>query len=545
MTDPTVKCPKCSTEFKLTESLAGPIIESVKKQYEERIASARAEIAQEEAKKARASLEGDLNSKQQELASLQETLKERDEKLAEAQKAQADLMRQQRELDDQKREMELTIERRILEGAESARALATKQAEETLERKLQEKDGAMKALEKRLTEDLQAKDRDVQAREIALRQQREELGRQKANLDGQVAETLAKERSRIAAEEQQKARQSLSADLDQKTRDLNELQETLARQNDKLAEAQKAQADLLRKQRELDDEKREMELTIEKRIQESLETTHAQARKQAEEELTLKLKEKEHVIGSLQKQIDDLKRRAEQGSQQLQGEVQELELEALLSGQFPTDGIEPVPKGQRGSDVLQRVLTPQGVQCGTILWEAKRTKNWTESWLPKLRDDQREAKADFAILVSRVLPKGIDTFELRDGVWLATPACAIPLAVMMRQSLFELMRAKRSGEGQQTKMEMLYEYLTGPRFRHRVQAVVEKFSEMQGDLEKERRTMTKAWAKREAQIRTVLDSTAGMYGDLQGIAGKTLQEIEGLEMKLLPADGDEVPESDQ
>ena len=151
----------------------------------------------------------------------------------------------------------------------------------------------------------------------------------------------------------------------------------------------------------------------------------------------------------------------------------------------------------------------------------------------KLRDDQRAAKVEIALIISQVLPKGVDTFDYIDGVWIAHPRYAIPVAIMLRQSLIDLASARQLGEGQQTKMDLVYQYLTGSRFRHRIEAIVEKFSDMQGDLDKERRTMTRQWAKREEQIRGVIDATAGMYGDLQGIAGKTLQEIEGLNIPMI------------
>jgi hypothetical protein len=178
-------------------------------------------------------------------------------------------------------------------------------------------------------------------------------------------------------------------------------------------------------------------------------------------------------------------------------------------------------------------MGPSG-SCGTILWESKRTKNWSDGWLAKLRDDQRTAKADVALIVSQTLPKDIETFNLIDGVWVTGHRCAIPVAIALRHSLIELATARQTGEGQQSKMELVYQYLTGPRFRHRIHAIVEKFGDMHEDLQRERKSMTKLWAKREEQIRCVIEATAGMYGDLQGIAGKTLQEIEGLDLKLLP-----------
>jgi len=385
---------------------------------------------------------------------------------------------------------------------------------------------------------LAKKDTDIAKRESTLREREEALAKARASADEEVAEKLKEERTKIAADEARKAKQLLATDLQQKADEITQLQDVLKQRDDKLKEAQKAQADLLRKQRELDDARRELELTVEKRVQEGLSATRDNARKEVEDELNLKVAEKELTITSMKKQIEDLKRKAEQGSQQLQGEVQELELEGILSARFPTDTIEPVPKGEHGGDVLQRVIGPLGQMCGTILWESKRTKNWNDGWLTKLREDQRVAKAEIAIIISRALPKDVETFDFIDNVWVAHPRVAIPVATALRQSLVELGMARQASDGQQTKMEMVYQYLTGPRFRQRVQAIVEAFSSMQDDLARERKAITKQWAKREEQIERVMQATVGMYGDLQGIAGKTLQEIEGLEVRALEAPDD-------
>ena len=419
MIDPAIICPKCKTEIKLTESLAAPLLESARKQYEQRIADKETEVAR---------------------------------------------------------------------------------------------------------------------REAAIREQQTALAKAKEAIDEKVAEKLKTERATIAAEEAKKARTLLAADLETKTKELAELQEVLKQRDEKLGKAQQAQAELIRKQRELDDAKREMELTVEKRVQELLATTREKATREAEDKLRLKVAEREQTIAAMQRQIEELKRKSEQGSQQLQGEVQELELETVLRGRFPRDRVDPVPKGEHGGDVLHRVFGSLPQSCGTILWESKRTKNWSDGWLTKLRDDQRTAKAEFAVIVSQVLPKDVDTFDHVDGVWITGPRTVIPVAIALRYSLIELAMARQASEGQQTKMELIYQYLTGPRFRQRVQAIVEKFTDMHEDLERERKTMTKLWAKREEQIRRVIESTAGMYGDLQGIAGKTLQEIEGLDIQLLESD---------
>lgn len=418
MTEPTITCPKCKEEIKLTESLAAPLIESTRREFEERLAK---------------------------------------------------------------------------------------------------------------------KDVEISKRASALDEREAALSKAKETIDEQVAEKLGKERATIATEEAKKAKQILATDLEQKAKEIIDLQDVLKQRDEKLAEAQKVQADLMRKQRELDDAKRELDLTVEKQVQEGLTATREQAKKEAEESLNLKVKEKEQTIASMQKQIEDLKRKAEQGSQQLQGEVQELELEALLSTKFPFDKIEPVPKGEHGGDVLHLVINPLGQSCGTILWESKRTKNWSDGWLAKFRDDQRAAKAELAVIVSQALPKSVETFDLIDGVWVTHPRAVLPIAVTLRHTLIEIATARQASEGQQTKMEMVYQYLTGPQFRQRIEAIVEAFSSMQEDLHKEKKAITKQWAKREEQIDRVMQATVGMYGDFQGIAGKTLQEIEGLELRALEA----------
>jgi hypothetical protein len=381
------------------------------------------------------------------------------------------------------------------------------------------------------------KDRQIVGREQALRREQADLERARGDLDQRVLEKVQAERKRIAAEESEKAKRLSAADLEQKTRELADLQLVLKAREQKLAEAQRAQAEVIRKQRELDDAKRELDLTIENRVQASLATERFKAKLEAEEGLKLRLAEKEEQIASMQRQVEELKRRAEQGSQQLQGEVQEMALEATLRTKFPRDLIESVPKGEFGGDVVQRVIGPLDQHCGAILWESKRTKHWTDAWLPKLREDQRKAKADIALIISNALPKGVHTFDHVDGVWITESRCAIPLAMALRQSLIEIAATRQAGEGQHTKMEIMYQYLTGPRFRQRLEAIVEKFSDMQDDLDRERKAMTRLWAKREEQIRGVIEATAGMYGDLQGIAGKALKEIDGIALPLLEDGG--------
>ncbi len=393
------------------------------------------------------------------------------------------------------------------------------------------------ATRKQFEQQLLQKNNEIAKREQGIREKEKEINEARRTLDNQIADRVAAqlntERARVIADESRKARLASAAELENKARELAELQEVLKGRDEKLAAAQKVQAELIKKQRELDDARRELELTVEKRVQDGLTEVRVQARREAEDGLKLKVMEKDQTIASMQQKIEELKRRAEQGSQQLQGEVQELALENLLRAKFPYDAIEPVPKGDYGGDVLHRVIGMDGQPGGTILWETKRTRNWSDMWLVKLREDQRTAKAEIAVIVSHILPKGVETFEMVDGVWVTHPRAALPVALILRQSLLELALARQSSEGLQTKTEMIYQYLTGPRFRQRVEAIVEAFSTMQDDLDKERKVIMKQWAKREEQIMRVMSATVGMYGDLQGIAGKSLQEIEGLELKSL------------
>jgi hypothetical protein len=419
MNEPTISCPNCSTEIKLTESLAAPLIRSTRKQYEDKINEIQTSVS--------------------------------------------------------KREEQLRVQRKAVEKA-------------------------------------------------------------RESIDEQVAEIVKTERTQIAADETKKAKLAAASDLEAKNKELSELEGVLKQQNTKLADAQKAQAELIRKERALDDEKRELELTVEKRVQASITQVRDQAKKEAEDSLKLKVTEKEEQIASMQRQIEELQRKAEQGSQQLQGEALELALEDTLRTKFPFDTIEPVAKGEFGADVRHGVVSPAGLACGVILWESKRTKNWSDTWLAKLRDDQRAAKAEICVLVSQALPKNVTSFGQIDGVWVTAPMYAFALAIALRQTLVEVAASRQAQEGQQSKMELVYEYLTGPRFRHRVEAVVEKVSDMQIDLDREKKAMTRLWSKREAQIQGVIESTVGMYGDLQGIAGRALKEIEGLEVPLLESD---------
>jgi len=308
------------------------------------------------------------------------------------------------------------------------------------------------------------------------------------------------------------------------------MKQNLNANNAKLAEAQEAQVMVLRKARELDDARRELELSVERRVQDAIAAVRSQAEMDAETRLKAKVTEKEVQIVSMQRKIEELRRKASHGSERLQGEAFELEIEAALRLHFPQDLIEPVPKGEFGGDIVQRLRGTSTQYCGVLLWEVKTAKAWNERWLAKLRDDQRTVQADVALLVSNVLPNTIESFGTIDGIWITHQRFAIPLAAVLRQSLIEVATVRQSNDGQRCKMELMYQYLTGPQFRLRIEAIVEKFTDMQADLDRERKAMTRLWAKREQQLKAVIVSSTGLYGDLQGIAGQAIPDIEHFDL---------------
>ena len=378
-------------------------------------------------------------------------------------------------------------------------------------------------------EKLVAREAEFSRKADQLRQQQDELAKARESFDEQINQRLETERKKVVAAEAKKAREQVADDLNVMRQRLAESEQLLEIRNGKLAEAQQAQAEALRKQRELDERARELEITIEKRVQASQAALVAKARQDVTDELKSQVSQKDAQIDSLGRTVEELKRKLEQGSQQTQGEAFELELENLLRGKFPLDVIEPVAKGETGGDIVHTVNGQIGSPAGVILWELKNTKNWSDGWLPKLRDNKRAAQADVALMISTALPKSVETFDLVDGVYVAHPRCAVPVALTLRQGLLEVANARTMQTGQQSKAEQVYQYLTGARFKQRIEAVVERFKDMREDIDKERKFMVKAWAKREAQVSAMIESTVGMVGDLHGIMGKAMPEITSID----------------
>jgi hypothetical protein len=308
-------------------------------------------------------------------------------------------------------------------------------------------------------------------------------------------------------------------------RELKDKEEQIT-QLKKRAELAEEQELIIRKEkRDLEEAKRKFELDKQRQLDEEREKIRVAAVKEAEDKTSLILAQEKKKNDDAQKQILELQRKLQQGSQQSQGEVMELELEALLRREFPSDRVSEVKKGVRGADVVQEVIDKNGQNCGAILWESKNAK-WSQSWISVLKENKRQANAQIAVLVSTDTPPEIETFAYRDGVWIATRKMALPLALALRFDLVRVSFEKTANTNKSDKAAILYQYITSTGFQHRIESLVETFSEMQTSLEAEKRWFTLKWAKQEKQVRRVFDNIMGMRGDLEDLVGNALPAAE-------------------
>ena len=336
----------------------------------------------------------------------------------------------------------------------------------------------------------------------------EKLGTERITLWKQAQIEASKEK-----DAEKKMFEAQLAEKDAKLQEANENELALRKEKNKLEEDKKSFE--LEKQRQLDDERKKI-------FQEANEKAN---------------KENQYVIAQLKKQLtdatkvnDDLARKLEQGSQQSQGEVLELKIEDILKLEFQHDEITPVAKGVPGPDIIQKVFDRSGRICGQIAWESKNTKAWSEGWIQKLKDDQRAAKADLAVIVSVVLPDDVKGFSLRDGVFVCDVNLTINLASLLRYDLIKISEANRALAGKDEKKDVVYAYINSIDFKQRIQTIAEAFIEMKNDIDKEKRSYQAIWAKREKQVQRVVDNTFGIYGDLKGLTGGSIQEIKMLEL---------------
>jgi len=345
---------------------------------------------------------------------------------------------------------------------------------------------------------------------------------------------------------QEKANEKIKSEYDTQLKNLEAQNKENKR---KLETSQQKELIFLKKERDLEEKSKNIELELEQKLQTQLKKEREiQAEKmeklifdekiRIEENIKnevasrhkLKLAEKDKQMEQMKKSLEDAQRRAEQGSMQIQGDVQENDLRDMLKTEFLADLIEDVPTGVRGADIIQTVKNNFGQKSGVIIWEAKNTKSWKEDWIQKLKDDQANLGADIAILVTKTLPEGVEQQEFRNGVWIVGYQFALSLVKLLRFHVLEIGQVKTSLQGKDEKMNMLYEYLSSPQFKNKIENIVSAFEAMKSDLEKEKRAMQNIWNRREKELDRVVMNTAGFYGDLQGISGNALQTVSALEL---------------
>ena len=380
-----------------------------------------------------------------------------------------------------------------------------------------------KHLKEELLQDVKQREAEVKKRSKALKAQEAKISKSREEMDDEIE---AKLKERLSEAEKKAAKKLEGRYADQ----LKELQKDLEEKDADIKNFRKEELELRKEQRKLKEAAESLELDVARKLDEEREKIRAETSKKIAEENRLKDMEKDKVINDLKTSLEDMKRKAEQGSMETQGEVLEQDFEAQLKGFFVHDDIQPVPKGIKGADLVQTVRTPMGGECGVLLWETKNTKAWSNGWIPKLKDDMIETRASIAILVSVVLPAGIKRFGQVDGVWVSDPLCAIPLAAALREHLEAISRERTASTGKSEKMEALYQYLAGVEFKQKIEGIIEAFTSMQEQLLKERRAMEKHWKQREKEIERVVKNTVGLYGDMQGIIGGQIPTIPALEL---------------
>lgn len=494
-TEQKIKCPKCGESISIDDVLTHQIEEKIKKELGE-----------------------------------ENRLKE------------AEIVKQKKELEDQRNKLEeaeknaqIEVNKKVGEKLAAERVNLWKKAQTEAEK---QKKGEIELLEEQM-KGKDAKLKEVTTEVLQARADRQKFEDEKKGFELEKERQIQGERKKIEEDAfargiKQNERDSikllkqLEDSEKEKEAETKMLEERLVEKDIKLKEAKENELQMRKDKNKLEEEKQNFELEKQRQFDEERKKIFEEAGRKATEEQRYTIAQLKKQLTDATKAKDDLARKLEQGSQQTQGEVLELELEEILKAEFPYDEIVPVPKGVSGADVIQKVIDRSGRPCGQIVWESKNAQAWKNEWIQKLKDNQRAVKADLAVIVSVVLPDDVKGFTFRDGVWICDIKLAVALASALRMNLESLTREKAMSVGKNEKVEILYAYLTGVEFNQRVEAIVEVFFKMDEGLKKERMAYEKIWSEREKQIKKVLTNTVGMYGDLSGLV--TLPQIKMLEL---------------
>ena len=331
--------------------------------------------------------------------------------------------------------------------------------------------------------------------------------------------------------EKQKLQKSIKKELqEEQSESILLLEKELQEKSEQVKELNRSKAEIQKLKREKDEIESTVKADAEVALTERLKLEKEKMQKSLDETNELKFRQKEEQLKGLQEQLQIAQRKAEQGSMQLQGEVQELAIEEYLEAKYPFDTIEEIKKGARGADCIQSVHTREVQNCGKIYYESKRTKDFQKTWIEKFKADMRDKGVDVGVLVTEVLPSDMDRMGLLDGVWVCTFEEFKGLCGVLRESIIKINHAKLSQENKTDKMSLLYGYLTSTEFSMQIEAIVEGFTTMKSDLDTEKRSMARIWKQREKQIDKVLENTIGMYGSIKGIAGSAVGNVKALEL---------------
>lgn len=382
-------------------------------------------------------------------------------------------------------------------------------------------------LKKEFNAELSRQKKALQEREDAVGRQREELEKQQHAIKQEIERGV---KQRLEKESEELTRKVWAEAEAEQSERITSLETELKEKSEKVKELNKSKAEIERLKREKDELREAIEAESERKLSEKLRQEKERIRKDVESNVELKLSEKEDLITQLRKQLQEAQRKAEQGSTQRQGEVQELAIEQWLREAYPLDTIEEIKKGAQGADCLQRVNTRSRARCGSIYYESKRTKAFQPAWLEKFKSDIREKNADVGVLVTEAMPPDMDRMGLRDGVWVCSFEEFKGLSAVLRETIVQISNVTAAQVNKGSKMEMLYDFLTGTEFRMQVEAIVEGFTQMKNDLETEKRAIQAQWKKREKQIEKVLLNTTNMYSSIKGIAGSAVQSVKMLEL---------------
>lgn len=388
------------------------------------------------------------------------------------------------------------------------------------------KDSARKEVEEKYSgqiESLKNQVDEFDKLKSALTLKENELKEKQRTIDKQVSDLVSKK----LTEAENKIRESIKKE---NSLELTDLQSQVVELQNKLTNAAEQELELRKKQRKLEEDQKTFELNKQRELDAARDEIYQKAKSESESDYELKIRDKDQKLDQLSKTVEELNKKLEQGSQQAQGESLEIELEELLKHNFPFDDIVPVAKGVKGADVIQKVKNQFGFECGTILWESKRHKRYDPKWVAKLKEDQRNEKANVSVLITQVLPDNISTFDLQDGVYIGSFNSSVGIASALREQLIQIQVLRQSEVGKNQKMESMYNYLTSHEFAQRISAILEAFEAMQKQVNNERNAFEKQWAAREKMLRQVIKNTSGLHGDLKGLIGASLPDIEALQL---------------